>query len=679
MTPRWIVGSSRSGKTACLIEQFCALQRDRSWTDATVLVMAANSDTRLLLQQRLVSATQGQMSVRTTTPLGFFQDEVVLFWPLLIEQLHLKAQFPLILRPENEQELALRLWHTTLAQCQLPIARISQVRLVRRMLDFLQLAAQAGIPTSQIPEILEQGLTGGETGIGRNIGQALQHWQDWCLERGLLSYGVLLQLYGCHLFPHPLYQERLWQRFRAVLADDVDEYPAITRTLFAEFVAHGCPAVFTYNPDGAVRWGLGADPHHLQTLAQSCQVQVLTQPPQLSLVNDWGETVLQSLQDPTLFATLPNAIQSIQTTSRAQLLRRTADVITEAVKSGQVQPQEIAVIAPGMDLISRYTLREILTAAGIPVLSLNEQRPLASVPIIRALLTLLALVYPGLGKLVDRNGVAELLTVLRSEIDPVRAALIADHCFQPDLNQPQLLPITAFPRWDRLGYQASQAYTTVVDWLTAQRAQYQQRLIPGAVAVLDRAIQYFLWSGTHLPYEQLTALRELLETAQRYWDVEARLHQWQGTEESAPTAVASFIELLRGGTVTANPFPVNPQGQQSRAVMLANVFQYRSSRTAHRWQFWMDTGSPRWLTGIDALYGAPIFIQERLGLPWSAEDAEQAYEQRLRRILLDLLSRAEERVFLCHSDLATNGQEQTGPLLSLLNASVPLMLETLIA
>jgi hypothetical protein len=92
----------------------------------------------------------------------------------------------------------------------------------------------------------------------------------------------------------------------------------------------------------------------------------------------------------------------------------------------------------------------------------------------------------------------------------------------------------------------------------------------------------------------------------------------------------------------------------------------------HRWHFWLDAGSPRWLTGIDALFGAGIFLQQRLGQPWTADDAMQANEQRLHRILEDLLSRAQERVFLCHSDLATNGQEQVGPLLSLINASIPI-------
>jgi hypothetical protein len=78
------------------------------------------------------------------------------------------------------------------------------------------------------------------------------------------------------------------------------------------------------------------------------------------------------------------------------------------------------------------------------------------------------------------------------------------------------------------------------------------------------------------------------------------------------------------------------------------------------------------LVGVDALFAAPLFVQEWSGRPWTAADTLNANERRLRRILLDLLARAGERVYLCHSDLATNGQEQTGILLALVNAAVPL-------
>ncbi|HEY9862434.1 MAG TPA: hypothetical protein V6D16_23250, partial [Candidatus Obscuribacterales bacterium] len=467
----------------------------------------------------------------------------------------------------------------------------------------------------------------------------------------------------------------------------------------------GAVGAFTYNPNGGIRLGLGADPQHLADLATRCRVVELPTNANPGLANQVGLSVVEVVTDPLFLTQLPEAVQSLQTTSRAQLLRQTAQAIVEAVESGQAQPHEIAVIGPGVDAIARYTLREILGKHGIAVESINDQRPLASSAMVRALLTLLTLVYPNLGRLINRDAVAEMLVVLSQSprphasestksgeaplhpssfilhpsIDPVRAGLLADHCFEPHPDSPRLLPTTEFPRWDRLGYEATKAYDEIVQWIETQKLQQEQRLVPGAIAILDRAMQKFLWNGSHLPFDQLATLRELMETAQHYWEVDARLRQSENSDTPASATVGNFIQLLRGGTITADPYPVRTARTANQAVTLATIFQYCSNRLSHRWQFWLDAGSPRWLTGSETLFGAPLFLQSWSGTPWTEADSMAALEQRLQRILLDLLGRAGDRVFLCHSDLATNGQEQMGTLLLLVNASVPMVTEPMVA
>jgi hypothetical protein len=281
-------------------------------------------------------------------------------------------------------------------------------------------------------------------------------------------------------------------------------------------------------------------------------------------------------------------------------------------------------------------------------------------------------------------------TILVPHIDPVRAGLLADYCYSPSLEQPRLLPVESFPRWDRLGHRASTAYLEIVQWLELQRSLSLQHLLPSCIVVLDRAIQKFLWNGSNLPYDQLSALRELMETAQHYWEVDGRLRQiltlapvsdsstaLQRRDTPTNTSIGKFIQLLRRGTVTANPYPVrrlNPT--TSGAVTLATIFQYRASRRFHRWQFWLDAGSPLWNKGGAAtLFGANLFLKDWSGRPSTEEDKLEADEQRLQRILRDLLGRTGERVYLCHSDLAVNGTEQVGPLLTLVHASVSLTTE----
>lgn len=693
--PIWVRGATRSGKTTRLMHQFCEWVRpalERGDQNANALVLAAIGDNRLDLVDRLTTATQGKCVFRSTTPLGFFEDEVMLFWSLLIQKLDLKAQFPVRLRPENEQELATRLWRVELDEA-IAQSGMSEARLVRRILDIMQLATLSGIAIEDIPTILVQGLPGIEGTRSElpipdsTIGEMLQQWRSWCWRRGLLTYSLITELYWRYLLPDSLYQKHLAERCQILIADDVDEYPAIARQLFEVLIDQGTRCAFGFNPDGAVRLGLGADPIHMAELADRCSVIDLDERTEPCLLDELGESIVELVSDPIFFPSLPPSIQTIQTTTQAQLIRQTGEVIIKAVQSGHIQPREIALIGPGIDPISRYALTEILTRKGIPVELLNDQRPLASSPMIRSLLTLLTLIYPNLGRWVDRDMIAEMLVVLSQKfdprgttpaiahaasflIDPVRAGLLADHCFEPHPDQPRLLPSTTYPRWDRLGYQATETYESIVQWIELQRSQLTARLIASPVVLLDRAIQRFFLGGSHLPFDQLAALRELIETAQHYWEVDDRLRRSDLNDMPMSFTVRNFIQLLRNGTVTANPFPVRPIGPASNAVTLATVFQYRSSRRSHRWQFWLDAGSTRWLSGVDALFAAPLFLQSWSGQPWSAEETQLMNEQRLRRILLDLLGRAGERLFLCYSDLSTSGQEQTGILTSIVNAVV---------
>ncbi len=220
-----------------------------------------------------------------------------------------------------------------------------------------------------------------------------------------------------------------------------------------------------------------------------------------------------------------------------------------------------------------------------------------------------------------------------------------------------------------MGYSTTQTYNQILQWINQQHQQYQQRLIPSPVSLLDRAIQRFFIPTQSLPSDQLAVLRELMETAIHYWEVDARLHQYTTPETSSET-IRSFIQLLRLGVVSANPYPVKPV-IPTEAVTLATIFQYRANRTSHRYHFWLDVGSPLWLSGgASTLWGAPLFLQEWAGDLWTPEDQINADTQRLHRILLDLLSRVRDRLYLCHSDLAVNGQDQLGPLLPLVHACV---------
>ncbi|MGD2180231.1 recombinase family protein [Lusitaniella coriacea] len=689
----WITGSTRSGKTTRLVEEFSRWVRQQplpkraATLTPSLLVLAANNENRRTLSDRMARAVTGSYPTLCKTPLGFISDEVMLFWPLLFETLKVKAQFPLRLRPETEQDLAERLWRDRLDRVTLQSTGVKESRFVRQTLDLLQLAGASMTPTEVIPRLLALGCLGddGEIALDANLGsvgqlrgELLLEWQQWCLDRGLLSYGTIYELYWRDLLPNPTYQGHLTRRYSAIFADDVDDYPAIARDFIELLLDRGATGTFTYNPDGKIRLGLNADPDYLSELAQRCRVELLPDAlsPALSPVSLKSE-IEQAIFDLVALFSLPPSIQSIQTTSRAALLRQTSETIARAIASGEIEPKEIAIIAPGLDPIARYTLLELLGSQNVPVEALNEQRPLISSPLIRALLTLLALIYPGLGRFAERDRVAEMLAILSNStnafpdaIDPVRAGLLADYCYRWDGEAPCLNPSTTFARWDRLGHQATTAYEALRTWVEGEKARQREKDL-GAIALLDRAIEYFFAKGTTLPFEQLDPLRELIETAQHFWEVERRLRQNEPMSPATPNSVGQFIQLLRQGTITANAYPLDTLGAiEPNTVTLATIFQYRSSRRSHRWHFWLDASSHLWqMGGAATLFAAPIFLKNWLGEPRTPDDRIREERDRLARILRDLLGRAQERIYLCHSDLAVNGTEHTGPLLPLVYAA----------
>lgn len=685
----WITGTSRTGKTSRLVTEFCSWVRKqlvRPKTQAlpqnlasAILVFAANNHNRRELSDRLVLAVEGTYPVVCKTPVGFITDEVMLFFPLIFEELNLKAQFPLRLRPETEQELATQLWRNESDWQQL-CEFDNEYRLVRQTLDLMQLASASGMPTEDISFLLQQGLTGIDPSNDRShlwqrMGELLLSWRSWCLDRGLLTYGLIYELYWRYLLPSLQYRQHLQNRYQAVFADDVDDYPAIARDLFEVMLDRGASGVFTYNPDGKIRLGLNADPDYLEGLADRCQREKLT-PITNNLAIEFADTAVDLVTEESYLVDAPDAIQSLQTISRAELLRQTAEIIIRGIRQQQIQPSEIAIIAPGLDEIARYSLIEILAAKNISVKPLNEQRPIISSPLVRSLLTLLCLVYTDLGRSVERDGIAEMLTVFSQQdcksipqIDPVRAGLIADYCYHVDPEHPYLSSVESFPRWDRLGHQATNAYRRIVDWIEQSKVRQQQQSFLTPTILLSEAIEYFL-SNSSLTSDRLAILRELMETAQHFWEVDRRLRQNEPSVQTQSQTIAQFIQLLRRGTITANPRPLRQFIPDTGSVTLATVFQYRSLRSDHRWQFWLDASSPLWSQGGAAtLFAAPLFLKGWTGRTWMPEHEYQMDKERLSRILRDVLARAEEKIFLCHSDLGVNGTEQAGALVPLVHTA----------
>lgn len=664
--PIWIVGDSCCGKTTRLASLIVKWLESSSFPQKP-LILCANGEGKKNLIHILLNLNSNSYQTKIKTPLGLMMEDVVLFYPLLCQELNLPSQFPLRLRSETEQELATQLWQTSLTSELVGIFG-GEYNCVRRILDFLQLATSGGISPEKIGDRLFQSHiinTNNKENITNLIQQLILQWRKWCLERGLLSYGLIYELYGLHLLSNTHYQSYLKDNYEAIFADDVDDYPALMKDLAMTFLEDKKCAVFTYNQNGKISLGLSADPKYLQKLASFCYQESLLINQINSLRTQVENPILNIINKGYSQEKISNYIQNIVSNSRGDLLNKTTKFIVQSIKSGKIQADEIVIIAPGLDEIARYTIINYLNDHGIEVKPINEQRPLITSPLIRSILTLLTLIYEGNGRLLEKEMISEMLVILSwQNIDLVRGGLLVDYCYSPDIKCPRLLTKECFPRWDRLTHQSLESYDKIRKWIDKNKEKINQGH-NHLLAVIDDILESFFLNIDNLNYSQLATIREFRETAQHFWDIQKRLEN-----QNINNILTQLINLLRKGTITANPLPmamIPPLNAiETKAVAIASVYQYRSCRIHHRWQFWLDIGSNYWSQSGELL-ASSIFLKSWQPNSKVISEEIEPENERITRIIQDLLARATEKIFLCYSELDVKGSEQTGKLSSLID------------
>ncbi len=646
----WIEGYSRSGKTDLAIAEL-------SHWETGGLILTTDSGQRHRLEQELQARAIQPQQIVVESWQGWVQKQVVLFFPLLTRVLQLPSRFPIILRVEKEQELARDLWRSQMMQGELKVLGVNPDRLVRRLLDLYLLAGNSGKNIAVVGDLLAEGWDVPLPTAA--IATALKAWQEFCYQNSLLTYGISSELFGQYLLAQTQYANYLQRQFGYVWVSCADELPAIACQFTELMMQLGAKIMITFNPKGSARAGLGADaPLWQETLRPQCSVTTLP-PPKHSLAHLFP-LIQRTVFDPTFSPTdcIPQLIR-LETVSRSSLLRLVSETIVQSIQSHKVKPEEIAIIAPGMDAIACYTITQILQAHQVPISNLADQLPLNQSIHVRSLLSLFALFYPKLGRLINKADVAEMLHTLQPAIDPVRAGMLAEYCFKPDIDHPQLLDITTYVEWHRLGYEATEAYNAIRQWL----AEQHQPPPANPLIFLDRAIQRWFRPQV-LKHQQILPLRALVETAQHHWETAYRLSGQLGQSIDNLYLVTTLIANLQQGTVTANPLPVKTEPE---GVTLSNIYQYRMQKRCHRWQFWLDIGSNLWLEGGSAvLYGAPLFQSQWQGR-WNSQHQDAVNQERLERIFRDLLCRCTERVYLGYSELNVKGQIQSGFIQPLLD------------
>jgi hypothetical protein len=588
---------------------------------------------------------------------GLAQRMVELFWPLVSPA----AGFanpdrpPAFLTLETAQYYMARLAGPLLDQRYFDSVVISRNRLYSQILDNLNKAAVVGFPHEEIGARLKAAWVG-ESSQARVYDEAQEcakRFREYCLAHNLLDFSLQYDTFIRYLWPLPACRRYLLDRYRHIIADNVEEDTPAAHDILLEWLPHCRSALVIYDRGGGNRRFLGADPESAGRLKTACREHFEFSESYVTSADT--EALLHALDRafgrkaasltpgrPTGAASLRSGRREnggspaqagpheadgpppVQGTARAaldfsahrfypEMLEWVADRIAGLVVEEGVPADEIVVLAPFLTGALRFTLAHALERRGVAARSHRPSRALREEPAVVCLLTLAALCHPGWGIRPARSDVAHALLLSIEGMDLVRAHLLASIAYREVDGLPSLGSFAQIEpaMQERITFLLGGRYEGLRTWLSAHTADGRSQtpaLAPersAGASVADsrwhrHELDHFLGRlfgellsqpgyGFHRSYDAGEITAVLIESARKFRQVMV-----QDVSSDAPRSLAQeYVEMVREGVVAAQ-YVRSWQRQPKDAVLLAPAYTFLMSNRTVEHQFWLDVGSTGW-------------------------------------------------------------------------------------
>jgi hypothetical protein len=576
---------------------------------------------------------------------------------------------------------------------------IERTRLLSQLLDNLNKAALIGIPLTEVPERLKGAWTGesARRGIYDQAGECIARFRSYCLDHNLLDFSLQIETFLAHLWPQPAVHAYLFERYRHLIVDNVEEDTPVVHDMLAEWVTRCDSAFIAYDREGGYRIFLGADPASAARLAAACDEQVeliqshVAPPDVLHLGYQLGLSLHQSPQP--VAGDFRRILHLEQHRFHPQMLDWSAERIAQLVAAGTA-PGQIVVLAPFVSDAMRFSLLDKLAARGIPARSHRPSRALRDEPAARCLLTLAKLAHPTWDMRPPPFDVTLALTQAIGELDLVRAYLLTEVVYRP---QAPGFSLGSFAQIqddtrERIGYLCGERYDVLRDWLEQYQAGEHGAVGADGEAYLDRFLSRLFGEvlsqpgfGFHLSQLENRSISQTLEGARVTADLIESARKFRGALERVPeihaegnsaprgtdTIGVRFVRMIERGVVAAT-YVQSWRVTEADAVLVAPAYTYLMSNRPVDYQLWLDAGSNGWWERIFQPLTHPYVLRRdwEPGRPWTDEDEFRVRQASLYRLVLGLVQRCRRGIYLGFSELGEQGYEQRGPLLQAIQTAL---------
>ncbi len=342
-----------------------------------------------------------------------------------------------------------------------------------------------------------------------------------------------------------------------------------------------------------------------------------------------------------------------------QMLDWACDVVVDLVQNQGVDPNEIVMLAPFLNDSLRFTVMNNLRDAEIPVVSHRPSRAMREEASARAMLTLMQLVNPLEKKFPTPDDILDMLVSIVGGLDPIRAALLTQIVYGVGRNDLGSFDNINPVMQERITFSIGERYEYLRQWLSQERERVANTPPDYFLRRLFGDVVSQKGFGFHTNLDAGNIIAQLIDSAFNFRQV---LYP-QGVEDWSPVWM-QFRQLVTEGLLAA-VHDLSWRKDENQAVFIAPAFTFLLRNRPVKYQIWLDVGSYAWWERLDQPLTHPYVTQRTYpeARPWTDEDEITTQWEMLRKLVLGLTRRCEEKIYLAIADLGEQGFEQRGPLL----------------
>ena len=334
--------------------------------------------------------------------------------------------------------------------------------------------------------------------------------------------------------------------------------------------------------------------------------------------------------------------------------------IVSLVNDEGVLPKEIVVLAPFLSDSLRFSLINRLELMQIPVKTHRPSRSLRDEPATLCLLTLASLAHPEWGFVPSKFDVAYSLMQAIDGLDLIRAKILTDIVYRirdgiPMLSSfEQIIPSSQ----ERITFTLGEKYDHLRLWLD----EYHQNNPADPdhfISMLFGEVLSQPGYGFYLKYDMGQVTSNLVESIRKF----RKATDLTLSEASIPLG-KEYINMVNDGVIAAQYIP-SWKAHEEEAVFISPAYTFLINNYPVDVQFWLDVGNRSWSERLFQPLTHPYvlsrnWVEMKI---WTDVEEVAAGDQALSALVLGLLHRCRQKLYLGLSEFNEQGYEQRGPLL----------------